>query len=67
MLVISRRPTERVYIGDDVYVQVIEIQGNGKVRLGISAPAEIRVDREEVRKARLLSERNRTDEDEETL
>jgi len=63
LLVISRRPTERVYIGDDVYVQVIEIQGNGKVRLGISAPPEIRVDREEVRKARMRSERNQDDEE----
>ena len=63
MLVISRRPTERVYIGDDVYVQVIEIQGNGKVRLGIQAPPEIRVDREEIREARMRSERNQDDEE----
>ncbi len=48
MLVLSRRTREELYIGDDVIVTVLEIRGN-KVRLGISAPPHIRVDRKEVR------------------
>ena len=48
MLVLSRKPGERIYIGDDVVVSVIA-SGNGKVRLGVEAPSHISVDREEVR------------------
>lgn len=48
MLVLSRHRDERILIGDDVVVTVIDIRGD-KVRLGITAPQEVRVDREEVR------------------
>jgi carbon storage regulator len=48
MLVLSRRTREELYIGDDVIVTVLEIRGN-KVRLGISAPPHVRVDRKEIR------------------
>jgi cytosine deaminase len=47
MLVLARHRGQSVFIGDDVTVTVAEIRGD-KVRLGISAPKHIRVDREEI-------------------
>ena len=47
MLVLARKKNERVMIGDDVVVEVIEIRGE-KVRLGITAPRDKSVHREEV-------------------
>lgn len=47
MLVLSRRLNETLIIGDDVKVTVLGINGN-QVRLGIDAPREISVHREEV-------------------
>jgi carbon storage regulator len=49
MLVLERRRDERIMIGDDITIRVVEIRGD-KVRLGIEAPKEIRVDREEIRR-----------------
>jgi carbon storage regulator len=49
MLVLNRRRDERIMIGDDIVVEVVEIRGE-MVRLGIEAPREVRVDREEVRR-----------------
>ena len=46
MLVLSRKSTERIHVGDDVVVAVVEIRGN-KVRVGIDAPREIHVVRGE--------------------
>ena len=52
MLVLSRYTDERIMIGDDIIIHVIDIcPRTGKVRIGIEAPKGIRVDREEVRKA----------------
>jgi carbon storage regulator len=47
MLVITRKSGERICIGDDVTVTVLEIVGSS-VRLGIEAPSEIPVHRHEV-------------------
>lgn len=47
MLVLSRRKDERIIIGDDVEIMVVEIRGD-KVRLGINAPKEMPVHRREV-------------------
>jgi carbon storage regulator len=47
MLTISRRVGERILIGDDIVVEVVEVSG-GSVRLGISAPREQRIYREEL-------------------
>lgn len=47
MLVLSRKTSERIKIGKDIYLTVVEIRGN-KVRLGIEAPKNVTVDREEV-------------------
>jgi len=47
MLVLSRKKNESVIIGNDVTVTVLEFRGD-KVRLGITAPKEVSVHREEV-------------------
>ncbi len=47
MLVLARRVDERILIGDDIEVIVVEIE-KGKVRLGIIAPREIKVLRDEL-------------------
>jgi carbon storage regulator len=47
MLVLSRKPGERILIGSDIEVSVLSIQGN-RVRLAIDCPTEIRVLRGEV-------------------
>lgn len=50
MLVLSRRVGERLMIGDDIVVTVIEVRGDG-VRLGIDAPRSVAVHRAEVLEA----------------
>jgi len=50
MLVLSRKDDESIMIGDDIVITVIEIRGD-KVRLGINAPIEIPVHRQEVYEA----------------
>lgn len=47
MLVLSRKKNESVVIDSDVVITIIEIRGD-KVRLGIVAPKEVPVHREEV-------------------
>lgn len=50
MLVLLRRQDESIIIGDDIVVTVIDIRGNS-VRLGIQAPTEVPVHRQEVYEA----------------
>lgn len=47
MLVLTRRTKEQICIGEGITVTVLGIQG-GRVRLGIQAPREIDVNRQEV-------------------
>ncbi|HET8710212.1 MAG TPA: carbon storage regulator CsrA [Spongiibacteraceae bacterium] len=47
MLVLSRRLDETLIIGDDIKITVLGISGN-QVRIGIAAPKEVSVHREEV-------------------
>lgn len=49
MLVLTRRINERIIIGDDIIVTVLEVHGD-QVRIGIDAPRDIKVFREEVLK-----------------
>lgn len=56
MLVVTRKVKQRIFIGDDIVITLVEIEGGGKARIGVEAPANIRVDREEVREARKRTE-----------
>ena len=47
MLVLTRRANESIVIGADVTVTVLEIRGD-QIRLGITAPRDVTVHREEV-------------------
>jgi len=62
MLVLSRKPGEQILIGEGVRLSVVRING-GRVQLGIDAPRDFRVVREEIaphddirRKTTFLSE-----------
>lgn len=47
MLVLTRKPNQRINIGDDIVVTVLEVRGD-QVRLGIEAPRHVTVQREEI-------------------
>lgn len=50
MLILTRKEQESIIIGPNIRITVLEIDRN-KVRLGIEAPKEVRIDREEVYRA----------------
>ena len=50
MLVLSRKQTEKIYIGDSIEITICQIRGD-KVRIGINAPKNVPVHREEVKLA----------------
>jgi len=50
MLVLSRKKNESIVINNDVVITIVEIRGD-KVRLGIVAPKDVSVHREEVYEA----------------
>jgi carbon storage regulator len=50
MLVLSRHRDESIIIGDDIVVTIVDIRGD-KVRLGINAPQDVTVHRQEVYEA----------------
>ena len=47
MLVLSRKVNERILIGEDIELVVVQIRGD-KVRIGIAAPKDVSVHRQEV-------------------
>ncbi len=55
MLVLTRRTDEKIVIGDNVTVTILGVKGN-QVRIGIEAPREVQVHREEIYQ-RILKER----------
>lgn len=57
MLILSRRPGETIVIGDEIRITVQSVNGN-QVRIGVSAPVDIPVNREEIY-VRILEERKR--------
>ena len=47
MLVLTRKPGEKIHIGSGITITVVEIKG-GKIRLGIEAPEDVPVFRSEI-------------------
>ena len=47
MLVLTRKVGESIAIGDQIKIRVVEVKGNS-VRIGIEAPADFRIYREEI-------------------
>ena len=50
MLVLTRKPRQQIMIGDDIIVNVVEVQGDN-VRIAIEAPREIKIYRGEIYRA----------------
>lgn len=48
MLVLSRKTHQGIWIGDNVFVTVLSVE-RGRVKLGITAPEDVHVDRAELR------------------
>jgi carbon storage regulator len=42
MLILTRKESERIYLGDDIVLTVVRIGGD-KVRIGVEAPSNVRV------------------------
>jgi carbon storage regulator len=59
MLVLSRQRDESIIIGDNIVITIVDIRGD-KVRLGIEAPKEVSVHRQEVYDA-IQRERNQSE------
>lgn len=57
MLILSRKPEERILIGDDIVVTVVKIGAN-TVRIGVEAPKDVRILRQEL----LLTEETDNDD-----
>ena len=63
MLVLSRKVGERIWIGDDISVTVVRLTGGG-VRIGIEAPPELAVVREDLKNKMEEMEREQNQSDE---
>jgi carbon storage regulator len=57
MLVLTRRQQQSIMIGNDIVITVLEVKGD-QIRLGITAPRDVQVNREEIVIA--LAEANRS-------
>lgn len=55
MLVLSRKKNESIVIANDIVITVVEVVGN-KVRLGVSAPKDVTIHRDEIHKAILAEQ-----------
>jgi len=55
MLVLTRRPGESICVGNGIVVTVLSTE-NGRARIGIEAPRDVRIDRTEVRTKKLAQQ-----------
>ncbi|MBI0029762.1 carbon storage regulator CsrA [Gilliamella sp. B2776] len=60
MLILTRRVGETLIIGDDVVITILGVKGN-QVRIGINAPKEVSIHREEIYN-RIHQSQNKNDE-----
>lgn len=58
MLVLSRKATERVMLGDSIVITIVRVSGD-KVRLGIEAPPDIVILREELERNEDIADQQR--------
>lgn len=58
MLILSRKLSETIMIGDDIKIHVLNVNGN-QVRIGIEAPKDVEVHREEIYKRIQANNRDR--------
>ncbi|MBI3805829.1 MAG: carbon storage regulator CsrA [Nitrospirae bacterium] len=58
MLILTRKVGEGILIGDEIHIMVLEVKG-GQVRIGIDAPSETQIYRDEIY-ANLVTENKRT-------
>ncbi len=61
MLVLTRKTEEKIYVGNDIVITIVQVKGD-RVRLGIEAPKHVRVLREEVAHAIQREEQQQTAE-----
>lgn len=66
MLVLTRKAGEGLIIGDDITIKIIEIKG-GSIRIGIDAPKESKIYRQEVYDRIIEENRNATQWDMDAL
>ncbi len=48
MLILTRKPNERIMIGEDIIIEILGVNSTGQVRLGITAPDTTSILREEI-------------------
>jgi carbon storage regulator len=48
MLVLTRKPGQKIMVGNDIVITVLEDKGEAGIRIGIDAPREVSIKREEI-------------------
>jgi carbon storage regulator len=59
MLILTRKKGERIFIGQNIVIEILGRSGGDRVQLGITAPEEVAIQREEVAK-RMIQRRRGT-------